>query len=66
MKRDYVTVPKAAERTGLTLHAIRGYIKRDDWIEGIHYQRAPNNKITIDMEAIYDWLESGTNPGKKR
>lgn len=53
--RVRVTVFCAA--TGYSEDAVEKKIKRGVWKEGIHYFRAPDGHILIDLQAYHLWAE---------
>lgn len=52
-----VTVKKFAELTGLSEEAIRQYMKKGQWIENIHWVKAPNGRIFIKIKEAYAWMQ---------
>lgn len=54
----YVTIPLAAEITGLSEKAIRRKIEDGKWIEGREYRRSPDGGVFISIEGFCKWLES--------
>ncbi|MGL5631899.1 MAG: hypothetical protein ACRDD3_06010 [Azovibrio sp.] len=55
----YVTVPLAANITGLTEKAIRRKIEDGKWIEGREYRRSPDGGIFISVQGYKKWVEKG-------
>jgi hypothetical protein len=53
----YVTVPLAAQATGLSEKAIRRKIEDGKWIEGREFRRSPDGGIFISMEGYKRWVE---------
>lgn len=53
----YVRIVKFADETGYTEKAVRRKIEDGVWLEGVHYRRAPDNAILIDMGAFNKWVE---------
>lgn len=53
----YVRVPVFCTVTGYTPDAVEKKIKRGVWREGIHYRRAPDGHIMIDLRAYHEWVE---------
>ena len=53
----FVVIRLAATLTGLTEVAIRKKIEKGVWAEGIHYRRAPDKRIYIDLEAYVKWVQ---------
>lgn len=52
----YVTIDKCAELYGLTKEAIRQYKKKGQWREKIHWHKAPNGRIFINIKAVNAWI----------
>jgi len=44
-------------RTGYTEKAVRRKIDSGIWVEGIHFRRAPDGHITMNMLEYYRWVE---------
>lgn len=57
MAARYVTIEKAEAETGYTADAIRGKIKRGDWLEGAVWKRAPDGRVLIDLQGYERWVE---------
>lgn len=55
----YVKVNKFAELTGYTPKAVYNKMSEGVFIEGVHYRRAPDNVILLDLEAYERWVEGG-------
>ena len=53
---DFVTIEKCAELLGLTEEAIRQYKKKGQWREKIHWFKAPNGRIFINIKAVNQWI----------
>ena len=53
----YVLIPKFCELTGYTDRAIRSKIHEGVWVEGIHYKRASDRHVFIDVEGFEKWVE---------
>lgn len=53
----YVQIRKMEDLTGYSESAIRTKIAKGIWLEGIHYRRAPDNRVLMDLEAYEDWVE---------
>jgi hypothetical protein len=52
-----VTVKKFAELTGLSENAIRQYIKKGQWRYKIHWNKAVNGKITVNIKEAVAWMQ---------
>ena len=53
----WVLIPLFSSLTGYSEKAVRCKIADGVWIEGKHYRRAPDGRITMSMEAYYKWVE---------
>lgn len=56
----YVRTKRFAELTGYTENAVRGKIQEGVWIEGVHFRRAPDGHILVDLRAYERWVEGLT------
>lgn len=54
----YVTIPLAAQVTGLTEKAIRRKIEDGKWLEGREYRRSPDGGIFVSIKGFQQWVES--------
>ena len=53
----YVTIKVLARESGLSEDAIRAKKKNGIWLEGVHWQKAPDGRIYFNREAIERWVE---------
>lgn len=53
----YVTIPLAANITGLSEKAIRRKIEDGKWIEGREFRRSPDGGIFISVTGFAKWVE---------
>jgi hypothetical protein len=53
----YVTIEKLADLTGYTAKAIRRKIERREFIEGLHYRRAPDGRVLMDVKQFNEWIK---------
>lgn len=53
----WVLIKKVVEIIGYTEDAIRAKIRKGVWIFGIHWTKAPDNRILFNIEAIQQWIE---------
>lgn len=51
-------LPLAAQETGYTEKALKRKIEDGVLIEGKHYYRAPDGRLSIDMEEFTRWQKS--------
>lgn len=56
----YKRITKFADETGYTEKAVRRKIEDGVWAEGVHYVKAPDGTIHINIEAYTKWLEGQT------
>lgn len=54
---EWVTLQEAAAKTGYTVAALRGKIRRDQLIKDEHWRRAPDGRIIIHAANFNDWLK---------
>lgn len=54
---DYVTLPLLSSMTGYSPGALQKKIERGDWLEGVHYVRAPDGRIQVNLAAYRRWVE---------
>jgi hypothetical protein len=57
---DWVTLKKAADESGYTTHALRSKIKRGQLVEEIHWRKASDGRILINVPNFASWLNSNT------
>ncbi len=53
-----VLVPVFCLLTGYSDKAVRRKIANGVWIQGKHYRKAPDGRITMDLQAYCRWVES--------
>jgi hypothetical protein len=56
----YVLIKRAAELTGYSVQAIESKIAKSQWLEGLHYKKAPDGRVFIDLEEIERWIIQGS------
>ena len=54
----WVTIKKCANDTGYSEEAIRAKIKKSVWKYKVHFRKAPDGRIVINVEEIEKWMES--------
>tara|TARA_R110001606_G_scaffold395190_2_gene566933 strand:+ start:8341 stop:8787 length:447 start_codon:yes stop_codon:yes gene_type:complete len=52
----YVTIGKFSELSGYSKRAVEAKINKGVWADGIHYRRAPDNRILVDIEVFEKWV----------
>ena len=57
VKIKYVLLPLFAVMTGYSEKAVRNKIQEGVWLQGKHYRKAPDGRITMDMEEYYQWVQ---------
>lgn len=53
----YVLIKRFAEITGYTEKAVRRKIEEGVWLQGVHFRKAPDGHLMMDLEAFYKWVE---------
>lgn len=53
----WVMVFRLYELFGYTDDAVRAKIQRGIWLKGIHWKKAPDGHIFINVEAVQKWIE---------
>ena len=53
----WVLIPLFSQLTGYSEKAVRDKIFQGVWIEGVHYRRAPDGRVTMNFEEYYKWVE---------
>ena len=53
----WVLIKKLGEIFGYTENAARSKIKTGVWLKGIHWTKAPDNRILFNVPAIEQWIE---------
>jgi hypothetical protein len=53
----YVKIVKFAEVTGYTVKAVQRKIEDGVWLDTIHYRRAPDGNILVDLKGYEKWVE---------
>lgn len=54
---QWVLIPVFCSLTGYTEKAVRNKIETGVFTEGMHYRRAPDGRITMNMMEYYRWVE---------
>ncbi|GIZ52490.1 excisionase [Noviherbaspirillum aridicola] len=57
---EWILIPLFSKLTGYTENAIRCKIRDGVWLEGKHYRRAQDGRITMNLRAYYRWVEEKT------
>jgi len=55
----WVLVHKLTELTGYSDDAIRAKLRRGDWQYDVHWRKAPDNRIVLNVAAIQNWMGGG-------
>lgn len=53
----WVTLKKAAELTGYSVHALRGKCRDGAWPEGVLWVKAPDGRIMINIQEYQEWVK---------
>lgn len=54
---NFVLIPRFAEMSGYTKKAIEQKIFKRVWLQGVHYVRAPDGRIFINVERVEKWAK---------
>jgi len=54
---QWVLIPAFANMTGYTEKAVRRKLEDGVWIEGKHYKKAPDGRVTMNLQEYYKWVE---------
>ena len=54
----WITIRKFSSLSGYSEEAVRQKIKKGVWIFGVHYRKAPDSRIFINIQEIEKWIES--------
>lgn len=57
MFAKWVLIHIIIKAVGYSDDAIRAKIKNGVWLNGIHWRKAPDGRITFNLEAIQKWME---------
>jgi len=53
---EWVLIPVFCELTGYTKRAVETKIHKGKWIEGVHYRKAPDGHIVMNLPAYNEWV----------
>lgn len=54
---EWVLIKKLVELTGITDDAVRAKIKRGIWLKEVHWRKAPDGRIFLNLIAVKAWIE---------
>jgi len=54
--QHWVLIKKVVEVTGYTENAARAKVRKGVWVMGIHWKKAPDNRVIFDLNAIQKWM----------
>ncbi len=54
----WVKLARFCELSGYTRNAVHAKMRRGVWADGIHYRRAPDGHVMINLEAYDAWVQS--------
>lgn len=52
----WVLISRVVEHTGYSDDAIRAKKRRGEWSEGVHWRKAPDNRVVFNLDAIQAWM----------
>lgn len=51
-----------AKIIGCSVHTLKAFRLRGDWIEGVHYTRINSRSILYNLPLCIDWIANRNNP----
>jgi len=57
IKLEWMLIPAFCAATGYTEKAVRRKIEDGVWLQGKHYRKAPDGRITMNIQEYYRWVE---------
>ena len=55
---QWVTIKKFSDLSGYSEEAARQKIKKNQWSNRVHFKRAPDGRILINLVEVSKWIES--------
>ena len=59
---QWKTLEKVSEESGLSKESLRALKKKGQLREKVHWVKAPNGRIFMNIRAIEQWLTGSINP----
>jgi hypothetical protein len=57
VKLEWVLIPVFSTLTGYSEKAVRRKIEEGVWLQGKHFRKAPDGRITMNLQEYYKWVE---------
>lgn len=54
---QWILIPLFASLTGYSEKAVRRKIEDGVWLSGKHFKKAPDGRITMNLQEYYKWVE---------
>ncbi len=54
---NWVLINIVSKSIGYSDDAIRAKIAKGVWLSGVHWIKAPDNRLVFNLEAIQKWME---------
>jgi hypothetical protein len=54
----WVTIKRFAELSGYSEEAVRAKTKKGVWKYKVHFRKAPDGRILINIEEVEKWIEN--------
>jgi hypothetical protein len=54
---QWVLIPVFCQVTGYSEKAVRRKLEEGVWVQGKHFRRAPDGRITMNIQEYYRWVE---------
>lgn len=56
IRLQWILIPVFASLTGYSEKAVRRKIEDGVWLESKHFKKAPDGRITMDLQEYYKWV----------
>lgn len=57
IRPQWILIPVFAGLTGYSEKAVRRKIEDGVWLSGKHFKKAPDGRITMNLQEYYKWVE---------
>jgi hypothetical protein len=54
---EWTLIPLFCQLTGYSEKAVRRKIEEGIWLQGKHYRKAPDGRITMNLQEYYKWVQ---------
>lgn len=63
LQLEWMLIPLFCSLTGYSVKAVQRKIEEGRWVEGRIYRRAPDGRVTVNLQAYYRWVAGTVNEG---